>query len=336
VTSPPAGAADRFFDALAAADRAGALAVAEELVAGGMDPIDVLHDVVVPAQQEVGRRWQTGEWTVAQEHAATAISESVVAAVAGRAAVTPHRGRVVVTCVEEEWHALPARLLAETLALAGWDVTFLGASTPPTSLGGFLHDLAPEAVAISCSVATGLPRARAMIEAAHEAGALALVGGRGFGADGRLADRLGADVWAPTAKAAVRALEDPPPRQGPRPVPEHAGLDEHAELSLRRARVVEAAFALLGRRFPPLARFDAQQVARTREDLGYIVDFLGTAVYADDPALFEGFTDWLQDLLTSRGVPESALAVSYDCVAEAVGDLPLASGVLARARARLP
>ena len=49
----------------------------------------VLLDLVAPAQAEVGERWARNEWSVAQEHAATHISERVVAAVAAYANPRP-------------------------------------------------------------------------------------------------------------------------------------------------------------------------------------------------------------------------------------------------------
>jgi methanogenic corrinoid protein MtbC1 len=330
------GAYARFVDALADADRRTALAVAAELVDAGVDPARVLLDVVCPAQREVGERWAGNEWSVAREHAATAISEAVVAAVATRVDVTPTRGHVVVACVEEEWHALPARVVAETLALAGWRTTYLGASTPPTHLAQYLQDLGPDAVALSCSIATRLPRARQMIEAARDAGSAVVVGGAGFGADDRIARRLGADGWAPTALAAVEVLEGLRPGDEPAAPPEHPGLDEQADLQVRRAALVDAAHGALERRFPPLAGYTPEQLARTREDLGHILDFLGAALYVEEPRIFLDFTRWLQSVLVSRGVPERALGLGYAAVADVVGDLPRARALLAEARAELP
>lgn len=334
-------AAGRFLSALERADRAAALILVEELAAAGADPVAVLEDVVCAAQLEVGRRWQRGDWSVAQEHAATAISDAAVGAVALRAdgrstsaAAAP--GHVVVACVEEEWHALPARIVAEALRLHGWRTTFLGASTPPMHLASYLHEVAPDAVALSCSLATGLPRARRMIEAAHDAGVRVLAGGPGFGADGALALRLGADAWAPTARAAAAVLARIPPVRRELPVLDHPGLDEHAELAVRRAELVDEAHRRLADRFPPLRSFDARQTARTREDLGHIVDFLGAASFADEPAIFRRFTSWLQEVLVARGVAETALGLSYEALAESLADTPRSRKLLQDAARALP
>ncbi|MFI5916365.1 B12-binding domain-containing protein [Dactylosporangium sp. NPDC051541] len=232
-----------YFQCLADRDSAGALRLCTELVDAGQSPVDVLLDVVAPAQTQVGLRWATGEWTVAHEHAATAISESVTIALGARIPQpTNPRGHVVLACAEREWHGLPARLVGYALQEAGWRTTFLGASTSPAQFARFLDDVDADAVAISCSVAAALPAARRMIDASREVGLPVLVGGGAFGADDTRAKSLGATAWARDARTAVLALAaiTPPP-------PDHtltrraAGLDEHAELVLRFAEFREQA-----------------------------------------------------------------------------------------------
>jgi methanogenic corrinoid protein MtbC1 len=329
-----AGLAGRYLAALEDADRRGAVAVAEQALDEGADPTRVLLEIVVPAQTEVGVRWQANRWSVAQEHAATAISEAAVAAVAARTDVEPTRGHVVVACIDQEWHALPARIVAEVLALAGWRTTYLGAATPPAHLAGFLAEVVPDVLALSCSLSTGLPRAHRMIRAGRDIGVPVLVGGRGFRGDPALARRLGADGWAASAREAVVVVDGL--AVTPTEPFEHPGLDEQADLQVRRLRLVDAAVDRLRRRFPPLRAYSREQHARTREDFGHIVDFLGAAVCVDEPAIFLDFTDWLQDVLVSRGVHEEALAMSYEALAEVLGDLPRARAVLAEATGRLP
>ena len=46
-----------FLDALGAGDEAAATAVALARVDAGADPVDVMFDLVVPAQREVGRQY---------------------------------------------------------------------------------------------------------------------------------------------------------------------------------------------------------------------------------------------------------------------------------------
>ena len=73
---------------------------------------------------------------------------------------------------------------------------------------------------------------------------------------------------------------------------------EPLELEAARAELVETAMSELFLRFPPLAGYSETQLARTREDLGYILQFLEAALLTDDPRLFlDEFLPWLGAVL---------------------------------------
>ena len=103
------------------------------------------------------------------------------------------RGHVLLACAEREWHALPVTLIGLAMRAAGWETTVLGAGVSPLRLGRYLHELGPDATAISCSVLASLPTSRRFIEASSAAGVPTVVGGAAFGRDARRADALGAD-----------------------------------------------------------------------------------------------------------------------------------------------
>ena len=68
-------------------------------------------------------------------------------------------------------------------------------------------------------------------------------------------------------------------------------------------------------RFPPLAGYSETQLARTREDLGYILQFLEAALLTDDSRLFlEEFLPWLTGVLTSRGLPAGVVTVGLEAL----------------------
>ena len=113
----------RYEAALAAGDRAAARTLVERLLEAGVAPAEVLTDVIAAAQRTVGIRWQTGEWTVAEEHAATALSVSSVKVVMQYVRRTPvTRGRVLIACAEREWHALPGMIIECALRADGWEL----------------------------------------------------------------------------------------------------------------------------------------------------------------------------------------------------------------------
>ncbi|MFV2088500.1 cobalamin B12-binding domain-containing protein [Micromonospora sp. LOL_021] len=316
------GAYPALLACLAAADEVAALALADELLEAGVPAESVLLDLIAPAQVQVGRWWQRNEWSVAQEHAATHISELMVAAVTTRAAPRPHRGRVIVACLDGEWHALPPRLVAEVLRLRGWQVTFLGASVPAVHLMTYLHRHDPVAVALACALPMRLPQAHRTIQACQRADVPVLVGGRGFGSDGRWARAMGV-AWAPDARSAADLLAD---TDGDLPrtfgATSRLGGEEYAALVSRRAEIIDVALDDLRHREPSTAGYTTGQWDATIVDLGFLVDFLSAAVYVDDSTLFVEAVDWTTEVLGSRGVPVTGIRRTLSAFASALRDCP--------------
>ncbi|WP_089157894.1 cobalamin B12-binding domain-containing protein [Micromonospora sp. NBS 11-29] len=329
----PAHVFTDYLECLAEADEQAAVAVARGLLEAGAPAERVLLDLVAPAQAEVGERWARNEWSVAQEHAATHISERVVAAVAAYADPRPTRGRIVMACMDGEWHALPARLVAEVLRLRGWQVVFLGASVPAAHLVSYLHRYDAEAVALACALPMRLPHAHRMVEACRRSDVPVVVGGRGFGVDGRWARTLGLS-WAPDAPAAADLVAD---ERALRAVSaarlDHLADDEYASLVKRRGELIDSALADLRERVPGVRDYTSAQLDSTVGDLGYIVDFLAAALYVDDGTLFTEFVEWLVAILVSRGVPAGALGATLNHYGRQLRDFPRAVGFLDRGRA---
>ena len=325
---------ERFVDHLARRDRKAAVRQALGLLEASATIQDVVQDLLGPAQAEVGRRWEANQWSVADEHAATAITDAVLGALGWRIERAEDQGHVVVTCAEGEWHSLPARMAAEVLRLHGWQVTFLGASAPADHLRRFLSEVGAVGVVISCSVPIFLGGAQRSIQAAHAAEVPALVGGRGFGRDDLRARRLGADGWAPDAVAAASLLGEwrrQPPAVGRRPAAMRE--PESLELEAVRPELVEAAMGELFLRFPPLAGYSEPQLARTREDLGYILQFLEAALLTDDPRIFlDDFLPWLTRVLSSRGLPAGVVTVGLEALGGVLDGFPRGRELIARGR----
>ncbi|MFC8700317.1 cobalamin B12-binding domain-containing protein [Streptomyces parvus] len=301
----------------------------------GADPESILLDVIAPVQGRVGEEWAANRMSVAQEHAATAINERAVAALSTHPAArtAPTRGRVTVACVDGEWHGLPARLLAEVLKLRGWRVDYLGSQVPTPHLIVHLHRTRADAVALSSSIPTRLPTAHAAITACQAIGVPVLVGGAAFGPEGRYAKPLGADAWAPDARAAAVLLAREPL---PRPQPDHQQIDdlphladqEYTLVSRSSASLVREVFTALEDAFPAMRAYDDVQRERTAEDLAHIVNHLATALYLDDEELFTRFVAWTARVLVARGVPASSLPPALELLARELKDFPRAVRIL--------
>jgi hypothetical protein len=76
-------------------------------------------------------------------------------------------------------------------------------------------------------------------------------------------------------------------------------------------------------------------VPPTAEDVAHIVDFLGAALYVDDPDLFSGFMAWVSGLLAARDVPAHSLLPGLEPLSEQLEDHPRAIAMLARAHTEI-
>ena len=140
----------RYLETQLEGDRRAALQFIDETLRRGIPPDDVRCHVVQAAQREIGRLWQEDRISIAQEHMATAISQLALAHLFQHATFHARVGKkVVVACVPGEHHDFPARLLADALDVAGYDVRFLGADVPLDSLLRAVDMEKPDLLALS-------------------------------------------------------------------------------------------------------------------------------------------------------------------------------------------
>ncbi|MDO0929288.1 cobalamin-dependent protein [Streptomyces sp. TG1A-8] len=323
---------ERLWEAVTAGDEYAAVDAVRDALDEGIDEESLLLDVIARVQEKAGLEWAADRLTVAQEHAATAINERVVAALAHRdregEGGAGHRGRLTVSCVDGEWHAFPARLVTEVLRTRGWRVDYLGAQTPTPHLIAHLHHTDPQAVLLSGSLPTHLPTAHTAITACRAIGVPVLAGGRAFGADGRYARALGADRWAADARGAAAVLEAGLPRPAPTAVRQvmddlpHLADQEYTLVVHSRGRLVKQTLADLEESFPAIRGYSDAQRERTAEDVAHVIGFLTTALYVDDAQVFTGFLGWRAGILKARKVPARSLLGALDSLAGQLHDFP--------------
>ncbi|WP_079191674.1 cobalamin B12-binding domain-containing protein [Streptomyces sp. CB00455] len=335
-------AAGALWEAVIGLDEHAAITTVMRAMDAGLHAESALLDVIAKTQARVGEEWAANRLTVAQEHAATAINERAVAAVARHpsARTTPTRGKITVACVDGEWHGLPARLLAEVLRLRGWCVDYLGPQVPTPRLVAHLHRTGPDAVALSSSIATRLPTAHATITACQAAGTPVLVGGAAFGPDGRYARLLGADAWAADARSAADHLALGPlphPHAAHQPIDDlpHLADQEYTLVARTRPRLVRTVFAGLQDAHPAMRDYSDLQREHTAEDLSHIVEFLGVALYTGDADLFSGFLLWTAGVLDARRVPAASLLAALEILGRELKDFPRSTAILRQAARRL-
>ena len=155
----------RYLDAQLAGDRRAALRIVIDEGLGAGHPVHALHTgVVQAAQAEIGRLWQQNRISIADEHMATAISHVVASRLFEEATPQPRLDkRVIVACVEGEFHDFPSRLVGDFLDLGGFDVLYLGANVPTDHLMAMLRDTTPDLLALSVTMSFNVPALRAAL-----------------------------------------------------------------------------------------------------------------------------------------------------------------------------
>jgi methanogenic corrinoid protein MtbC1 len=172
-------------------------------------PTLYLH-VVQEAQRAIGRLYDEGRISIADEHTATELSRLTLAALRAHFTGGSRLGRsIVVACVEGERHDLGPRLLSDLLEMGGFDVRFLGADVPAIELVALVRHDAPDVLCLSTSSTANLPALRATVKAVRAAAGdrvMLAVGGPALASRPGLARDLGVELHAPDAGALVRRL----------------------------------------------------------------------------------------------------------------------------------
>ena len=193
-----AGVAGEFLRLLLACDRHAAGRLILDAVDSGVSIRDVYLLVFRPCQREVGRLWEAGRITVAQEHYCTAATQVIMSQLAPRLFGTERKGRrAVIACVAGEAHEVGPRMVADLLELGGWDSIFLGGNVPLRGVVQTLVEHRADLLAVSATMTYHLQAVIDLIAAVREepacAGVRVMVGGRLFDAEPGLWRRVGAD-----------------------------------------------------------------------------------------------------------------------------------------------
>lgn len=189
----------------------------------GMPLQRIYSGVIAPALHEVGRLWQMQEATVADEHYCTAASRRLTARLRAEARLRPWNGcRVLAAAAAGELHDFGLQMAADLLEFEGFQVEFLGASTPadaivatiagedgPTPGASTDHEVAPSGdraharfnlLLLSCQSLLTVGAVADAIDAvrSHPCGTRLpiLVGGAPFAEIPDLWKRVGADAMA--------------------------------------------------------------------------------------------------------------------------------------------
>jgi methanogenic corrinoid protein MtbC1 len=189
---------ERYLAALLASDRSAALRLMLDQGLGQGLAVPDLYHVVEAAQHRIGVLWQENRISVAQEHVATATSQLVLAHLyPALPRAWPNGKLVLVACVEGEQHDMGARVAAEFVEMAGFDVRVLGASVPRDTLVATVRQSPPDLLVLSATMTFHVPQLRDTVLQSREAGGDRVrlaIGGHALTWTPRLVEQLAIDV----------------------------------------------------------------------------------------------------------------------------------------------
>jgi 5-methyltetrahydrofolate--homocysteine methyltransferase len=181
--------------------------VTEAAIAEGVAPLTIVSQYLVPAMDEVGRRFECEDYFVPEmllSARAMKASMGILRPLMAAAGAQPV-GRVVIGTVKGDLHDIGKNLVASMLEGGGFEVIDLGADVSPDRFIEAVGARNAGLVAISALLTVTMTSMKTTIDAFHAAGLRGnvkiMVGGAPV--TQQYADAVGADGYAESAAAAV-------------------------------------------------------------------------------------------------------------------------------------
>ena len=194
-------------EAILNGDSKQALAVTQEALAANVDPQELVSKYMIPAMDEVGHRFETGDCFVPElliSARAMKASLGLIRPILAARGAEP-AGRVAIGTVKGDLHDIGKNLVASMLECAGFEVLDLGVDVPPERFIGELKTKKIDVVALSALLTTTMPYMKTIIEELKKAGlrdqVKVIIGGAPV--TQRYADEIGADGYSDNANGAV-------------------------------------------------------------------------------------------------------------------------------------
>ncbi len=197
----------KLYEAVVNGDAKSAKEITQEALNSGTDPLALVNEQMVPAMDEVGRRFEANEYFV---------PELLISARAMKGALDLIRplltargdqpaGRVAIGTVKGDLHDIGKNLVASLLEGGGFEVIDLGVNVPPEKFIETVQTRNANIVAMSALLTTTMPAMKTTIEAMKQAGVRdkvkVLIGGAPI--TQKYADEIGADGYSENAVGAV-------------------------------------------------------------------------------------------------------------------------------------
>jgi 5-methyltetrahydrofolate--homocysteine methyltransferase len=198
---------EKLHEAVIEGDWKTAAAATRAAIAAGVAPLTIVSGHLVPAMDEVGRRFECEEYFVPEmllSARAMKASMEIVRPLLAATGAEPV-GRVVIGTVKGDLHDIGKNLVSSMLEGGGFEVIDLGADVAPERFIEAVAASNARLVALSALLTVTMPAMKTTIDAFQSAGlrekVKIMVGGAPLSR--QYADAIGADGYAESAGAAV-------------------------------------------------------------------------------------------------------------------------------------
>jgi methylmalonyl-CoA mutase cobalamin-binding domain/chain len=213
MTDPaPADLLKELYDETLVGNRPRVLELTEQGLALGMSPDTLLFDALIPSLEEVGARFERGDFFVPEMLIAGKAMSGALDLLRPLLADTGAEtvGTFVMGTVKGDVHDIGKNLVNIMLEGAGFHVIDLGVQVAPEKFIAAIEEHKPDIVGFSAFLTTTMPMFKANINALEKAGlrdsVIVMVGGAPVTQE--YADAVGADGYAADASTAVRRAKD--------------------------------------------------------------------------------------------------------------------------------
>jgi 5-methyltetrahydrofolate--homocysteine methyltransferase len=197
----------QLYDAIVDGNAGKAKTVTTTAIEEGVDPQEILNQYMIPAMDEVGRRFETNEYFVPELLIAARAMKGALAIIKPRLTATGAKpmGKVAIGTVKGDLHDIGKNLVAAMLEGGGFEIIDLGVDVTPEKFIGAVKEKGANVVALSALLTTTMPGMKTTIEGLKEAGVRdqvkVIIGGAPV--TQKYADEIGADGYSDNASAAV-------------------------------------------------------------------------------------------------------------------------------------
>jgi len=197
----------KLYDAILTGNFKAAREITQQALAAGADPQEMVQKHMIPAMDEVGRRYEANEYFVPEllisARAMKASLEFIRPLLVAKGAEPA--GRVVIGTVKGDLHDIGKNLVAAMLEGAGFEVIDLGVDVPPEKFIAALNEKKAHLVAMSALLTTTMNSMKTTVEAIKTAGVRTkvkiMIGGAPV--TEKYAEEIGADGYSTNANGAV-------------------------------------------------------------------------------------------------------------------------------------